>query len=97
MKGSGLVYIEAMRHAIPVVASVHDAAPEIVLDGHTGYAVDLDVPNELPEWLVSLLRGPDHASAFGRSGRKRWLESFSYDAFKARFLPMLREFLSVSG
>ena len=55
-EGFGLVYIEAMRHAVPVIASIHDAAPEINLDGQTGYNVNMDRPAELPERIIQLLK-----------------------------------------
>jgi phosphatidylinositol alpha-1,6-mannosyltransferase len=92
-EGFGFVYIEAMRHGVPVVASVHDAAPEVNLDGQTGYNVDLDEGDELADRLIHLLRDPDHAAALGRSGRSRWAEHFRYSAFRERFLPLLREFV----
>jgi phosphatidylinositol alpha-1,6-mannosyltransferase len=93
-EGFGLVYVEAMRHGLPVIASVHDAAPEIVLDGQTGYTVDLDKPDELPERIIRLLRDPDHARQLGECGRQRWGAHFRYSAFCERFRPLLREFLS---
>jgi len=95
-EGFGLVYIDAMRHAIPVIASVHDAAQEINVDGETGYNVDLNKPHELPERLIELLRHPDRAAALGQKGQKRWAKHFSFTAFKNRFRPLLREFLKTS-
>jgi phosphatidylinositol alpha-1,6-mannosyltransferase len=93
-EGFGLVYIEAMRHGLPVIASLHDAAPEVVLDGQTGYTVNLDRPDQLPERIIHLLRNPDQAATLGEAGRRRWAEHFSYSAFRARFLPLLHEFLA---
>lgn len=92
-EGFGLVYIEAMRQGLPVIASVHDAAPEVNLEGVTGYNVDLDKPHELPERIVYLLKNPDETAILGRNGQQRWREHFNYSAFKQRFLPILRSFL----
>ena len=94
-EGFGLVYIEAMRHAVPVVASMHDAAPEVNLEGETGYNVDLAKPGQLADRLVHLLRNRDHAAALGRAGQSRWREHFRYGAFRERFLPHLRQLLAM--
>jgi phosphatidyl-myo-inositol dimannoside synthase len=92
-EGFGLVYIEAMRHSLPVVASVHDAAPEINLDGVTGFNVNLDQSDEVAERLIFLLKNPALAATLGRAGRERWREHFRYSCFRERFLPVLQEFL----
>jgi phosphatidylinositol alpha-1,6-mannosyltransferase len=92
-EGFGLVYIEAMRHGLPIIASIHDAAPEINLDGKTGFNVDLNRPDDLPEKLIFLLQNRDVAAAMGRVGQRRWLTHFRYSAFRERFLPLLNEFL----
>jgi phosphatidylinositol alpha-1,6-mannosyltransferase len=94
-EGFGLVYIEAMRHGLPVVASVHDAAPEVVVEGQTGYVVDQDRPGELADRLVRLLQKPEHAAQLGEAGRRRWAEHFCYSAFRQRFRPLLHEFLQL--
>jgi phosphatidyl-myo-inositol dimannoside synthase len=94
-EGFGLVYIEAMRHGLPVIASVHDAAVEIVLDGQTGYTANLDRPEELPERLIDLLSNPERARTMGQAGQRRWTEQFRYSAFRERFRPLLREFLQL--
>jgi len=92
-EGFGLVYIEAMRHGLPIIASCHDAAPEVVLDGRTGYIVDQDQPGQVAERLIALLRDRDAARSTGEAGRQRWAEHFRFSSFRQRFRPLLREFL----
>ncbi len=75
-EGFGLVYIEAMRHGLPVIASVHDAGQEINVEGVTGYNVDMDRPVELAKRIVQLLRSPDEARRLGQAGLSRWREHF---------------------
>lgn len=85
-EGFGLVYAEAMRHGLPVIASVHDAGREVSIDGVTGYNVDLDREGELEERLIALLRSPNLAKRLGEAGQTRWSEHFRFSAFKRRLL-----------
>jgi len=94
-EGFGLVYIEAMRYSVPVIGSVHDAAPEVNLDGETGYNVDLARPDELIDRLLYLLRNRDAAAALGANGRRRWSKEFTFSGFRRRFVPLLERFLQL--
>jgi phosphatidylinositol alpha-1,6-mannosyltransferase len=88
-EGFGVAYIEAMRHGLPVLASLHDAAREVNVHGETGMNVDLDVPGVLGDELARLLTSPDTLRRLGAGGRERWLAHFRYPAFAQRFLPEL--------
>jgi phosphatidyl-myo-inositol dimannoside synthase len=88
-EGFGLVYIEAMRHGLPVIGSVHDAAPEVNIDGETGYNVAIQRLDDLTDRVIALLSDPDHAQRLGAAGQARWAQHFSYSQFKTRFGPML--------
>lgn len=93
-EGFGLVYIEAMRHQLPVIASVHDAAPEVVEDGVTGLCVDLDEGTQaLASAIIRLLQSPEEADSFGIAGRARWKARFTYAAFRERFRNPLERLL----
>lgn len=92
-EGFGLVYIEAMQHGLPVIASVHDAAPEVNLDRMTGFNVDMDKPYELTDRVIELLKDRDQAARMGAAGQQRWKDHFCYSAFRQRFRPLLNEFL----
>jgi phosphatidylinositol alpha-1,6-mannosyltransferase len=92
-EGFGLVYIEAMRHGLPVIASVHDAGAEIVEDGRTGLLANLDRPGDLAGKLCALLERPDEARRLGAAGRERWRREFTYEAFRGRFSGVMEEFL----
>lgn len=92
-EGFGLVYIEAMRHGVPVIGSIHDAAPEINMDGDTGYNVDLGRSGELEERLVHLLDDAGRCREMGLRGMGRWSEHFTYRAFRVRFAAILSRFV----
>lgn len=96
-EGFGLVYAEAMRHGLPVIASVHDAGREVNLDGATGYNVDLDSAHELPERLISLLGAPEQARRMGQNGHERWHTQFRFSAFETRLRGILEPFLDHGG
>jgi glycosyltransferase involved in cell wall biosynthesis len=67
----GLVNIEAMAMAKPVVALAHGALPEIVEHGRTGLLVPADDPHQLADAVLTLLRNPDRMKALGANGRER--------------------------
>jgi phosphatidyl-myo-inositol dimannoside synthase len=92
-EGFGIVYAEAMRHGLPIIASVHDAGQEVNIDGVTGYNVDLDQPGQLAERLIHVLVNTGHARKLGAAGFKRWQEHFRYSAFAARLNDCLNGFL----
>jgi phosphatidylinositol alpha-1,6-mannosyltransferase len=94
-EGFGLVYIEAMRHGLPVIASVHDAGPEVVADGVTGFTVDLDRPGQLAERLIELLRNHETARRMGEAGRECWARQYRFSCFRARLAPILADFLAL--
>ena len=92
-EGFGLVYIEAMRRGVPVIASTQDAGQEINLDGVTGYNVDLEREGELARRTIELLSEKVLARQFGENGREHWRANFCFSAFRRRMEPILTEFL----
>lgn len=67
----GLVNIEAMAMAKPVVAFSHGALPEIVVAGQTGLLVEPGNGAALAEAVSSLLANPDLGRQLGLNGRQR--------------------------
>ncbi len=93
-EGFGLVYIEAMRYGVPVIASVHDAGQEVNHHGVTGYNVDLERDGDLEHHIVTLLGNRALSRQFGQNGRDCWREHFCFSAFRRRIQPILAEFLN---
>jgi alpha-maltose-1-phosphate synthase len=76
----GIVNLEAMACSTAVVASRVGGIPEVVSGGETGLLVPPDDPASLADAMNALLRDPGRADAFGRAGRARAVEEFSWDA-----------------
>ncbi|SEF14548.1 phosphatidylinositol alpha-1,6-mannosyltransferase [Rhizobiales bacterium GAS191] len=89
--GFGIVYIEAMRYGLPVIASREDAGQEINLDGVTGYNVHRDRPGELAAGIIELLRNQGLAAQFGRQAIQRWRDHFTFSRFHERFSTILND------
>lgn len=84
LEGFGLVFAEAMRHGVPILASTDDASSEINVDGVTGFNVARADRSGIVERIVFLLRERDKAEAFGWAGLGRWRQNFRFQKFKER-------------
>ena len=94
-EGFGLVYLEAMRAARPVVAARGSAAEEIVVDGVTGLLVDPDDRERLARTLARLLRDAGGARRMGWAGRERWERELGLDRFRERLEPLLERLVDI--
>jgi phosphatidylinositol alpha-1,6-mannosyltransferase len=93
-EGFGLVYVDAMRHSLPVIASMDDGGQEVNVDGITGFNVARSNKERLIEILVALLRDRDYARAFGEAGHTRWLQLYAFSAFRQRLIAATSDFFS---
>ncbi len=73
----GLVNIEAMAMAKPVVAFAHGALPEIVIDGVTGLLVPAVDEVSMVQAVLNLLQDPARGRRLGIAGRKRVQDCFT--------------------
>lgn len=76
-EGFGLPAGEAMSCGTPVISSDGGALPEIV--GDAGLIVPAGNANALTEAISDLLQNPEKRDRLGEAGRKRILESFSWE------------------
>jgi len=76
-EGFGMVALEAMERARPVIASAVGGLPEIVADGETGFVVPPADAEALAEAIVSLAGDLARTAAMGEAGRERALEQFT--------------------
>jgi len=89
-EGFGLVLLEAMSQARPIVASRVSAIPEIVVEGKTGLLVPPREAKALAGALRRLLDNPAEAEAMGANGRKRLENHFSPQKMLAETLALYR-------
>jgi phosphatidylinositol alpha-1,6-mannosyltransferase len=80
-EGFGIVFLEAMAHAKPVVAARAGGAPEVVQQGVTGLLVEYDDVQQLADSLIRLLADPQLGREMGRAGWQRLYNDFTFDVY----------------
>ena len=100
----GIVNLEAMACETAVVATATGGIPEVVVHGETGWLVPIEQATDgtgtpldpeqyvadLAAALVEATGDPDRAAAYGRAGRARAQESFSWPAIAEQTLAVYR-------
>ncbi|MEZ6004622.1 MAG: glycosyltransferase family 4 protein [Planctomycetota bacterium] len=81
----GLVNLEAMQHAKPVVATVFGGSKEVVLHGETGFIANPFDIGTFAGHLAELLEDPARATAMGLAGRRRWQQHFTIERYGRDF------------
>jgi alpha-maltose-1-phosphate synthase len=104
----GIINLEAMACETAVVASAVGGIKEVVVDGETGFLVPLDQMKESPfeaidpekfardlaERVNELMRNPQLRQSFGKAGRKRVEENFSWAAIAEKTKALYTSLLS---
>lgn len=75
-EGFGMVALEAMERARPVIASAVGGLPEIVADGETGVVVEPGDADALAAAIAGLAGDLGRAATMGLAGRERVLAEF---------------------
>lgn len=88
-EGFGLVYLEAMSHALPCVGSIRDAASEIIEDGVSGALVRQSDVDGLAALISRLLADEPLRRRMGLEGRRRLENRFTYARFSDRLASLL--------
>src|SRR5207237_215403 len=78
-EGFGMVALEAMERARPVIAASIGGLEDLVRDGETGLLVPAGEAEPLAEAMLALASDPARAAAMGRDARRRALERFPED------------------
>jgi len=87
----GRTLMEAMAAGVPVVASAHGGALDLVLPGATGALFPPGDSADLTEKLLEILTRPDGGRSLGQAGRARVQERFTMDDMVDRTLAVYRE------
>jgi starch synthase len=103
----GIVNLEAMACEAAVVATRTGGIPEVVVDGETGQLVPFEprddgsraprdpdrFAHDIAERVNDLLADPAKAERFGRAGRERAVERFSWPAIAGETVELYRSLL----
>ena len=91
VEGFGIVFAEAALMGLPVIAGRSGGAPEAVLEGQTGTAVDGSSAHQVAAALASLLRlAPERRRQMGASGRELALSRHTPAVVGERYRELLR-------
>lgn len=85
VEGLGIVYLEASACELPVIGGLSGGAPDAVLEGETGFAVDGLNPSAVAAGVIRLLEDPELAKAMGKRGRQWIIDEWEWRHWSERF------------
>jgi glycosyltransferase involved in cell wall biosynthesis/GT2 family glycosyltransferase len=90
----GLIYLEAMNYAKPVIGCRAGGIPEVIDDGVSGLLVDPEAPEQLAAAILRLVASPTLLHEYGLAGRCRLLTHFTHVAMAQQFAALYRRVLA---
>lgn len=88
-EGLPVAILEAMARCLPVVATHHAGIPEAVLNGETGYVVDVGDVSGMANRIIELADHPKLAMRLGKSGWRRAKQHYSWEQERSKLLALL--------
>jgi phosphatidylinositol alpha-1,6-mannosyltransferase len=91
VEGLGIVYLEASACGLAVVGGKSGGAPDAVLEGETGFAVDGTSADSVAEAAVALLDNPELARQMGVRGRQWIIDEWRWEIWAQKFAQLLTQ------
>jgi len=86
----GIVYLEASACERPIVGGLSGGAPDALLEGETGLAVDGRDASAVAGAIKLLLRDPVRAAKMGKRGRQWIVEEWEWRHWSDQFNALFR-------
>lgn len=77
----GLVLVEAMQFAKPVISTHWRGIPSVVSDGRSGFLVPIQQPQAVADRIKALAADPELRRTMGQEGRRIFEREFTLNAF----------------
>jgi phosphatidylinositol alpha-1,6-mannosyltransferase len=91
VEGLGIVYLEASACGLAVIGGKSGGAPDAVLEGETGFAVDGTSADSVAEAAVALLDNPELARQMGVRGRQWIIDEWRWEIWAQKFAQLLTQ------
>jgi len=89
VEGLGIVYLEASACGLPVIVGNSGGASDAVIDSKTGYLVDGSDITDISNRIIELLKNPELAKDFGKTGRDWVVKNWRWPIWQAKFNQLL--------
>ena len=86
-----LVLLEAMQHALPIIATPVGAIPDMVEDGVSGLIIPDQDAKALAEAMQGFIEHPERISSMGEAALDRFRKYFTKSFFEKRLTIILKE------
>ena len=93
-EGFGLTPLEAMASGVPVIATTAGAFEEMVLNGETGYIVEIEDILTMTERLIELLSNDRKREAFAKASIERVAKKFAIKGEAEKLVTLYKNLLS---
>lgn len=88
-EGLGVVLIEALMHARPVIAGNVGGIIDVIKNEQTGLLVEEKSHQELSDAVLRLIENPEYARELGEAGKRFVIEFFNWDRVISQYEQML--------
>jgi phosphatidylinositol alpha-1,6-mannosyltransferase len=89
VEGLGIVYLEASACGLPIVGGMSGGAPDALIEGETGFAVDGKQHLHVAERINYLLADPELAAKMGARGRQWIVDEWEWKKWSREFNELL--------
>lgn len=87
----GIVFLEAMHYGLPIITTNVSAMPELIEEGRNGLLVPPADSLALAKAISHLIENPHLITKMGEAGRKKMMNSYSWEETYSKFVSILEE------